>query len=110
MIKDKYLGPFLSKEGEREMVLTHGIRSKYIVEFMRSLSDEEISDYGNALVWLYPPRILEAFIENDPSNEFYNFAMDFRRDYKISKEFTMVDKHMGIKLIKKIKRDKNDRE
>ena len=38
MIKDKYLEPFLSKEGEREIVLTHGIRSKYIVEFLRFLT------------------------------------------------------------------------
>ncbi len=43
MIKDKYIKPLLSKEGQREVLFTHGLKAENIIEYLQSLSDDKIS-------------------------------------------------------------------
>ena len=102
MIKDKYIKPLLSKEGQREVLFTHGLKAENIIEYLQSLSDDKISELGNALAWLYPSYILRAFLSDDKNNKYYDFASDFRKDYNISSKFTMKDKHLGISLVKEL--------
>lgn len=107
MIKDKYIEPFLTKEGQRDIMFTNRLSSELIIKYLKNLSDEEIAKLGNALAWLYPKDILTAFIRNDKSNKYYGFVNDFRREYNISNRFTMEDKHAGIKLVNEIKQQKS---
>lgn len=107
MIKDKYIKPLLSKEGQREVLFTHGLKAENIIEYLQSLSDDKISELGNALAWLYPSYILRAFLSDDKNNKYYDFASDFRKDYNISSKFTMKDKHLGISLVKELSLSKN---
>lgn len=102
MIKDKYIKPLLSKEGQREVLFTHGLKAENIIEYLQSLSDDKISELGNALAWLYPSYILRAFLSDDKNNKYYDFANDFRKEYNISSKFTMKDKNLGIRIVREL--------
>lgn len=105
MIKNKYIEPFLTEEGKRSVILSYGLKPEWIVEYLQGLTDSEITELGNALAWVYPPEVLKAFIENKKISKHYDFVEDFRKEYDIPSEFSVEDKHMGIKIFKKIEQE-----
>lgn len=105
MIKNKYIEPFSTEEGKRSVILSYGLKPEWIVEYLQGLTDAEITELGNALVWVYPPEILKAFIENEKDTKYYDFVEDFRKEYGIPSECSVEDKHMGIKIFRNIEQE-----
>lgn len=111
MIKDKYLKTLINATEDEKKEMRIQLRPVELrINFLKTMSDEQITRLGNMLAYFFPKKYTEQFLVGNnaiTSIEDTTFAEDFRKDYNISNKFEGWERIRANNLFKMLRENPN---
>ncbi len=104
MIERRFLKPFEGK------VICGHLSKNVAINFLKTLSDDELNLIGNSLYWLFPKYPIDyivKFANKRREGVDYTFVDDFRNTYNLSDKYTTKDKIIGKRLVAELQKNPN---